>query len=139
MKLSCSRWSCRASCIVGKEFLSGWYIVYVFRFLFVSMMVVCVMYAHRHSSLSPPQSSLLHAWLVFVCILSHWLGLLITHSYHSSLLSILVSLRSVVCILLLLSCFQSPLPGACPIAPPRTALGSVHLLLHLLCCRLSLP
>ena len=46
------------------------------------------MYAHRHSSLSPPQSFLLHTWLVFVCILSHWLGLLITHSYHSSLFSI---------------------------------------------------
>ena len=46
------------------------------------------MYAHKHSSLSPPQSFLLHTWLVFVCILSRWLGLLIPHSYHSSLLSI---------------------------------------------------
>ena len=80
------------------------------------------MYAHRHSSLSPPQSSLLHAWLVFVCILSHWLGLLITHSYHSSLLSIF-SFPAFCCMYLAPSLiFQNTSPGCMSHSFPKDRL-----------------
>ena len=115
--------------------------IYYAGFLFVSMMVVCVMYAHGHSLLSPPQSSLLRTWFEFDCMLSHCSSLVTIISYqytnlHCSLF--VASLHSVVNSLFLLSFSELPRLAASSIVSPRTALGSAHLLVPQLYCRLSL-